>query len=247
MTGRSYPDNHPTRPSGRGAATPKSPTPHAFGAGSPANRRQRNTLRLFGREGEQAQLRQLLNAAVGGSGGLVLIGGEAGIGKTALATSIECEARGRGVPVWVGHCYELAATPPYGPWVDSGIFDQRCEDVLPPPMLGVGEESGAASSQAALFEQMHEFLAAVVRQNPLVLILEDLHWSDPASLELLRFVSRNLDELRALLVVTYRDDEVTRRSPLYRLLPTLVRESRARRIELRRLGDRAEAEEQRAT
>jgi DNA-binding SARP family transcriptional activator len=184
-------------------------------------------------------LRQLLDAAVGGSGGLVLIGGEAGIGKTALATSIECEAHGRGIPVWVGHCYELAATPPYGPWVDSGIFDQRCEDVLPPPMLGVGEESGAASSQAALFEQMHEFLAAVVRQNPLVLILEDLHWSDPASLELLRFVSRNLDELRALLVVTYRDDEVTRRSPLYRLLPTLVRESRARRIELRRLGERA--------
>jgi hypothetical protein len=113
--------------------------------------------------------------------------------------------------VWVGHCYELAATPPYGPWVDSGIFDQRSEDVLSPPMPGVG--SRTASSQAALFERMQEFLAGVVRQNPLVLILEDLHWSDPASLELLRFVSRNLHELRILLVVTYRDDEVTRRSP----------------------------------
>jgi predicted ATPase len=86
---------------------------------------------------------------------------------------------------------------------------------------------------------MQEFLAAVVRPNPLVLILEDLHWSDPASLELLRFVSRNLDELRILLLVTYRDDEITRQFPLYKLLPTLVRESGARRIELRRLGERA--------
>jgi AAA ATPase domain len=107
----------------------------------------------------------------------------------------------------------------------SGIFDQRSDDVPPPPMFGAGEESGAASSQAALFERMQEILAEAARENPLVLILEDMHWSDPASLELLRFVSRNLDGLRILLVATYRDDEVTRRSPLYRLLPTLVRES----------------------
>jgi DNA-binding CsgD family transcriptional regulator len=225
--------------SGRGAPRPKSATPRALGSGSPANRQQGDTPRLFGREGEQTRLRQLLDTAVGGSGSLVLIGGEAGIGKTALATSIEREAYGRGIPVWIGHCYELAATPPYGPWMDSGIFDQRSEDVSPPPMLGLGEESGAASSQAALFERMQEFLAAVARQNPLVLILEDLHWSDPASLELLRFVSRNLNEIRALLVVTYRDDDMTRQSSLYRLLPTLVRESGALRIELHRLGEGA--------
>ncbi len=236
MTGIGYPDDHPTRLSGSGTTRPKSATPRALGSGSPANRQQGDTPRLFGREGEQARLRQLLDAAVGGTGNLVLIGGEAGIGKTALATSIEREAHGRGIPVWVGHCYEFAATPPYGPWMDSAIFDQRSEDVPSPPMLGVGEGSGAASSQAALFERMVEFLAAVTRQQPLVLILEDLHWSDPASLELLRFVSRKLDGIRALLVVTYRDDEMTRRLPLYRLLPALVRESGAHRIELRRLG-----------
>ena len=169
----------------------------------------------------------------------MLIGGEAGIGKTALAASIEREARGRGIPVCVGHCYELAATPPYGPWVESGIFEGRSGDVTPPPMLGAGERFGAASSQAALFEQAQEFLAAAARQNALVLVLEDMHWSDLASLELLRFVSRNLHGLRLLLVVTYRDDEMTRRTPLYRLLPTLVREAGARRILLRRLGERA--------
>jgi hypothetical protein len=132
MTSGSYPDNHPARPSGRGEGTPKPATPPAFGSGSQDSRRRGNTPQLFGREAEQARLRQLLDAAVGGSGGLVLIGGEAGIGKTALATSIAREAHGRGIPVWVGHCYELAATPPYGPWVDSGIFDQRAEEVLPP-------------------------------------------------------------------------------------------------------------------
>ncbi|MDQ4126741.1 MAG: LuxR C-terminal-related transcriptional regulator [Actinomycetota bacterium] len=181
----------------------------------------------------------MLDAAVRGSGGLVLIGGEAGIGKTTLALSIEREARDRGIPVWVGHSYELAATPPYGPWMESGIFGHRSKDVPAPPMLDVSEGSGAAISQAALFEQVHQFLAAVARQDPFVLILEDLHWSEPASLELLRFVSRNLHGLCALIVVTYRDDEVSRRCPLYRLLPTLVRESGARRIELRRLSERA--------
>jgi DNA-binding CsgD family transcriptional regulator len=96
-----------------------------------------------------------------------------------------------------------------------------------------------AGSQTALFEQMQAFLTAVTSRHPLVLILEDLHWSDPASLELLRFVSRNVGELGALLVVTYRDDEITRQLPFYGLLPTLVRESGARRIELRRLGEGA--------
>ena len=181
----------------------------------------------------------MLDGAVGGRGGFALIGGEAGIGKTALATSLAYEARSRGIPVWVGHCYEFVATPPYGPWMESGIFDRRSGDVAPPPMLRSGGGTGAAGSQAALFEQMQEFLTAITRRHPVVLVLEDLHWSDPASLELLRFVSRSLGGLRALLVVTYRDDEVTRQLPLYRLLPTLVRESGARRIELRRLGEEA--------
>ena len=211
----------------------------AFGATDPAVRREGERQQLFGREGEQARLRQMLDEAVGRRGGLVLIGGEAGIGKTALATYIAYEARGRGIPVWVGHCYEFVATPPYGPWIESGIFDGRPGNVLSPPMLGSGEGTGAAGSQAALFEQVQEFLTAVTRQHPLVLVLEDLHWSDPVSLELLRFVSRNLEGLRALLVVTYRDDEVTRQFPFYGLLPTLVRESGARRIELRRLGENA--------
>ena len=102
--------------------------PPAFGPADPATRGEGETPRLFGRNGEQARLRQMLDAAVGGRGGFALIGGEAGIGKTALATSIAYEARGQGIPVWVGHCYEFVETPPYGPWVESGIFDKRSEE-----------------------------------------------------------------------------------------------------------------------
>ena len=221
---------------GESADQPLSASPPAFGSTESASQ---NAQRLFGREAEQARLLQMLDEAIGGRGNLVFIGGEAGIGKTALATSIAYEARGRGIPSWVGHCYEFVATPPYGPWTESGIFDGGSEAVSPPPMLRSGEETGAAGSQGALFEQVQAFLTALTRRHPVVLILEDLHWSDPASLEMLRFVSRNVAELGALLVVTYRDDEVTRQLPFYGLLPTLVRESGVRRIALRRLGEGA--------
>ncbi|HEX5848487.1 MAG TPA: AAA family ATPase, partial [Rubrobacter sp.] len=205
----------------------------------PAVRRRGDTQRLYGREGEQARLRQMLDEAAGGRGNLAFIGGEAGIGKTALASSVAHEARERGISVWVGHCYEFVATPPYGPWTESGIFDVGSEAVQPPPMLRSGAGTGAASSQAALFERMQAFLTALTRRHPVVLVLEDLHWADPASLELLRFVSRIVADLGALVVVTYRDDEVTRQLPFYGLLPTLVRESGVRRIRLRRLGESA--------
>jgi predicted ATPase/DNA-binding CsgD family transcriptional regulator len=220
-------------PAGRAAPA------HPPASVEPVVRRRGETQRLFGRDGEQASLRRMLDEAVGGRGNLVFIGGEAGIGKTALATSVAREAQDRGIPVWVGHCYEFVATPPYGPWRESGIFDVGSEAVSPPPMLRSGAGTGAATSQAALFEQMQAFLTALTRRHPMVLVLEDLHWADPASLELLRFVSRIVADLGALLVVTYRDDEVTRQLPFYGLLPTLVRESGVRRIRLRRLGEGA--------
>src|SRR3712207_4025727 len=71
--------------------------------------------------------------------------------------------------------------------------------------------------------------------RPLVVLLDDLHWADPASLDLLRFLARGLADLPLLLLATYRSDELTRRHPLYQLLPALVREARATRLELRPL------------
>src|SRR5215210_3239842 len=74
---------------------------------------------LVGREREQALLRDQLAAALAGEGGLVLIGGEAGIGKTALAEALLREAAEQGALVPVGRCYDLSETPPYGPWAEA--------------------------------------------------------------------------------------------------------------------------------
>ena len=91
------------------------------------------------------------------------------------------------------------------------------------------------SSQAALFDLIAAFLVEIATHQPLVIILEDLHWSDPASLELLRVIARIIPGHRVLLVGTYRDDELTRRHELYQLMPVLVRESGAQRIDVNRL------------
>lgn len=89
--------------------------------------------------------------------------------------------------------------------------------------------------QNALFAEARDFFVAVTQNRPLLLVLEDLHWADQASLDLLRYLSRQIANLRLLAIVTYRDDEITRRHPLYQLLPILVREAQAQRIDLHRL------------
>ncbi|MGN6809334.1 MAG: ATP-binding protein, partial [Thermomicrobiales bacterium] len=74
---------------------------------------------LVGRERELALLRERFAAAQGGRGSLVLIGGEAGIGKTVLAEALATEASERGALVLIGRCYDLSETPPYGPWTEA--------------------------------------------------------------------------------------------------------------------------------
>src|SRR5690242_13669059 len=86
---------------------------------------------LVGRSPEQRLLREELAAAASGHGRLVVIGGEAGIGKTTLARDLAKSAADDGMLVLVGHCYDLTATPPYGPWLDLAA-DYRRHDDLPP-------------------------------------------------------------------------------------------------------------------
>ena len=193
--------------------------------------------RLVGRDQEQALLREQLAAALTGRGSLVLIDSEAGIGKTALPEALVTEAAERGALVLTGRCYDLAETPPYGPWAEAlARLPAASEDDPLPAPLGDGE---AAASQAALFARVQAVLAARAARQPLVFLLEDLHWADPASLELLRTLARHLARLPVLVLVTYRDDELARRHPLAQLLPVLVREARATRLDLRVLPDEA--------
>ncbi len=192
---------------------------------------------LVGRERERALLRERLAAAVAGRGGLVLIGGEAGIGKTALAEALGREAAAQGALTLVGRCYDLTETPPYGPWLDIFAHLPAAAELPPPPIaVAPGGEAVALPNQAALFGRVCAYFEAVAARRPLLLFLDDLHWADPASLDLLRFLAREFAALPILLVVTYRADELTRRHPLYALLPLLVREAHADRLDLRRLG-----------
>jgi DNA-binding CsgD family transcriptional regulator len=191
---------------------------------------------LVGRDRELDLLRGHLSAVHGGRGSLVLIGGEAGIGKTALAGVICREAENTGAHVLTGHCYDRIETPPYGPWLEIA----RRFDVSP----GTGDEQPVprldeAASQADLFAQARDFFAARATMRPLVLVLEDLHWADRASLDLLRFVARGIDGLPLLLVATYRGEEVDMRHPLTGLVPLLVREAPTERLGLRPLDTAA--------
>lgn len=198
-----------------------------FGHSSP------RAVSLVGREREQRLLRDQLAATLSGHGRLVLIGGEAGIGKTTLVRALAREAEALGVLVLAGGCYDLTTTPPYGPWVELGARGQIA--TLPPALLRQDSVGGANFSQEALFEEVVGFLTELATAQPVLLVLEDLHWADSASLDLLRHVTRGLGGQHVLIVATYREDEITRHHPLYQLLPLLVRETDAERLHVPRL------------
>src|SRR3954453_13438046 len=111
---------------------------------------------LVGRDRELGVLREHLNAALGGHGSLVLIGGEAGIGKTTLAEALRAEAAEQGALVLVGRCYDLTETPPYGPV--GGVFARVPRDAglpaLPTVVLPLDGEGEALGSQEAIIARV---------------------------------------------------------------------------------------------
>jgi predicted ATPase len=188
---------------------------------------------LVGRERELGVLRQQLDAAIAGHGSLALIGGEAGIGKTALAEALCHEATDAGALVLVGRCYDLTETPPYGPWREIAARGPTGTD-LPSLPLALTEDgtTDGITSQAGLFAAVRRYVAALACRQPLVFLLDDLHWADAASLDLLRILARDLGDVALLILATYRSDALPLQHPLAQLLPTLIRESRATRLEL---------------
>jgi len=192
---------------------------------------------LVGRDRERAMLRVQLAAALDGRGSLALIGGEAGIGKTALAEALLGEALAAGALVLVGRCYDLTETPPYGPWAEalSRAPTGAGLPTLPSALLPPGRTGEVLPSQDAIIRLTLAYLTALAASRPLVVLLDDLHWADAASLDLLRVVARGLADLPLLLLATYRADELTRRHPLSRLLPLLEREAGTARLALRPL------------
>ncbi len=198
---------------------------------------------LVGREREQVAVRQQLDQMLAGQGGTILVGGEAGIGKTTLVEDLSIQAEEQGALVLWGHAYDLSVTPPYGPWLELlRAYPQRADLPQLPSFVGNLEATAALGSQDQLFAATRAFLQAEAGQQPLLLVLDDLHWFDQASLDFFRYLARQVGHQRILLVATYRSDELHRRHPLYTLLPLLVREAGAERVDVRPLtqtGNRA--------
>jgi len=193
------------------------------------------------------QLRAHLDAAVEGRGSLVMLAGEPGIGKTRLAEELTAIARAKGLGVAWGRCWEGEGAPPYWPWVQilqSRLHDESSGALASLPAAAVGELSRIAPELAAeagqdrqslaldsdadrfrLFDAVSRFLQMTAREQPLVLVLDDLHWADEPSILLLHFVARHLGAQHVLVIGTYRDVEVGRDHPLLGTLSKLARES----------------------
>ena len=143
-----------------------------------------------------ASLERLLGEALEGSGRLVFLGGEAGVGKTTLATALAEAASGP--VVRRGSCDNVTTAEALGPILDA----------LPELSAAVDLEAGA--SRFRLFQQVR----GVLSESPMLLLLEDVHWADEATLDILRFLGRRLTGIRLLILATFRSEEVGGDHPL---------------------------------
>lgn len=194
-------------------------------------------LPFVGRDREAALLRAALDAALGGQGSTAVISGEAGIGKTRLAELVCHEAQQQEALVLAGRCYDLTETAPFAPWIEL-FSSYPAHTGLPdiPDRVARCEIGGDVPNQAALFTAISTFLTRVGDVSPVVLLLDDQHWADDASLDLIRFLARQAPDLPLLILIVCRAAELDPTHHFARLLPLLVREARALRLNLRPLS-----------
>ncbi|MCH8066798.1 MAG: protein kinase, partial [Chloroflexi bacterium] len=212
---------------------------------------------FVGREKELVGLRKAFDEAFAGHGSIVMLVGEPGIGKTRSAQELETYARIRGAQVLWGTNQEAAGAPAYWPWVQVGRSYGSTHDVteLAADMEGTEADlvhifpelrqgpnfvepepsTDPESAQFRLFDAYTRFVRAMSLRSPLLIALDDLHWTDKGSLLLLQHMARELSRMRVLIVCTYRDTDLVRTHPLSEALATLNRESGFQRIALRGL------------
>lgn len=218
----------------------------------------RDLSHLFvGREPEMDELRGALQDCLAGRGRLVVLSGEAGIGKTRIAQQLAEEARQLGLAACWGKNLEQQGGSPYWPWVQilrsiveasdeqtlrqemgpgaadiAGILPRLGERlrIAPAPALGSAEQT-----RFRLFDSVAGYLGRVAARQPLLLIFDNLHFADRSSLLLLEFLVPAIAESRALILGTYRGSEVSRRHPLFDTLGALNRERFFVRRQLRGL------------
>ena len=208
--------------------------------------------RLVGRDGELTRLLGLLDDARAGRPAHALVSGDAGVGKTRLVSELAARAAERGFLVLSGRCAELGDSIPYLPLADAlregstgPAAAPLAEALAARPVLSRllpdraadpadGEISGLAQQQ--LFGAALGLLAELAATRPVLLILEDLHWADRSTRDLITFLSRVLHREQVAVVVTFRTDDLHRRHPLRPVVAELLRLPSVAAIELGPLG-----------
>lgn len=210
--------------------------------------------RLVGREKELSAIQGAIDAVREGAGRFLVVAGEPGVGKTRLSQEATLACRDRGFVVSTGRCYEPYRSVSYYPFLEalSSLYGAAPEPVraqipsrwqhlmrlLPEGPGGAPPDSGASpqEEQQRLFWAVTGFVQAVSETAPVALLLDDLHWADDASLELVQHLARHTRAHRVLLLAAYRDVEIGRQHPLGRSLRDLEREGLVERLPVRRLG-----------
>jgi hypothetical protein len=218
---------------------------------------------FVGRADELAALGGALGRAATGVPAFAFVAGESGVGKSRLVAEFESRARAAGARVFVGHCLELGgAAIPYAPLVDAlrpiarelaSSGSDLAARLAPTtrsalaemlPELGTRAAPAAPDAegghQARIFEALLALLERLGGEQPVALVLEDLHWADQSTRDFLTFLVRSARSEPLCLVVTYRSDELHRRHPLRPLLAELERTPGVDRLGLERFT-RAEA------
>ena len=211
-----------------------------------------------GREKEHGDLSACVDQAIRGRGGIVLVGGEPGVGKTRLVEQVQAEAQTRTCLPLTGRAYETDGAPPFIPFVE---IVEQCLQPMPPDALRTS--LGDAAPEVArlvpdlhrqfsdippplelppdqqrryLFKNVAEFLERASHLRCMVILLDDLQWADEATLDLLQHLAPLLGNWSVLLLGTYRDVELDVGRPFAQTLESLRRKRLATRLNLRRLG-----------
>jgi class 3 adenylate cyclase/tetratricopeptide (TPR) repeat protein len=223
------------------------------GIALPERLRELPATAYVGRVAERERLTELWGQAQEGSLRLVLIAGEAGVGKTRLSTHLALEAHEVGATVLYGRCDEDLGVP-YQPWVQAlgylvreapqKILDDHVERhggdlarLVPAlgdrvPDLPAPHQSDPETERYLLYAAAAGLLEVASEDEPLLLIIDDLHWADQPTLSLLRHVVTADSLMRVMVVGTYRDSDLSRDHPLMALLADLHREQGRERIKL---------------
>ena len=214
---------------------------------------------FVGRRPELERLEAALEAAASGRPSLVLVAGEAGVGKTRLITEFSARASAGGARTLGGGCLDLGEGGlPFAPFAEAlkalvkdlgreseaaveAVFGSSghvlaglvpdLRTVMPADSQPV-DPSDQARRQARLFDAVIDVLGRLSALSPVLLVLEDLHWADGSTRDLLRFLLRNIRDERLLIVATLRSDDLHRRHPLMRLLSELGRSNRVDRLDV---------------